>query len=273
MNRISQTIPYQYDTVFSPFKAEEFAYALEYIALQGFTGVEIAVAHPKRVDGSKLYRQLESFGLSATTLSTGQAYALDGLCLSSFDEEVRKRSVELIAEHTDLSAYLGYPCVTVGLIRGKLEKGDKRILLENLKASLIKCVEYAFKRGVTLQLEPICKAETLLINSTAEALAFLYELGNPENLGILYDTYHSWHEDGDMTDAIKAAAGKITNVHFADSNRGLPGSGEINFDAVYKAIKSTGYKGAYALETLSIPSADHVKIHGAVSIMSIIYSG
>ena len=272
MNKISQTVPYQYDTVFSPFKAEEFAYALEYIALQGFTGVEIAVAHPGQVNGSKLYKQLESFGLSATTLSTGQAYALDGLCLSSFDEDIRKRSVALMAEHVDLSSCLGFPCVTVGLIRGKLEKGDKRILLENLKTSLMQCVEYAFKRGVTLQLEPICRAETLLINNTGEALAFLNELGNPENLGILYDTYHSWHEDDEMTEAIKAAAGKITNVHFADSNRGMPGTGAIDFSAVYEAIKSTGYKGAYALETLSIPSAEHVKMHGAFSIMSIIHT-
>lgn len=157
MNRISQTIPYQYDTVFSPFRAKEFAYALEYIALQGFTGVELAIAHPGQVDGLKLYRQLESFGLSATTLSTGQAYALDGLCLSSFDEEIRKRSVKLITEHVDLSASLGYPCVTIGLLRGKLEKGDKHMLLDNLKTTLMQCVEYAFKRGVTLQLEPICR--------------------------------------------------------------------------------------------------------------------
>jgi sugar phosphate isomerase/epimerase len=273
MNKISQTLPYQYDTVFSPFRAKEFAYALEYIALQGFTGVEIAVAHPGQVDGSKLYNLLESFGLSATTLSTGQAYDLDGLCLSSFDEEIRKRSVELMAEHVDLSACLGYPCVTVGLIRGKLEKGDKRNLLENLKTSLMKCVEYAFKHGVTLQLEPICRAETLLINNISEALTFLNELDDPENLGILYDTYHSWRENEAMTDAVKAAAGRITNVHFADSNRGLPGTGTINFGEVYEAIKNTGYKGAYALETLTIPSADHVKIHSAVSIMSIINVG
>jgi len=273
MNKISQTIPYQYDTVFSPFKANEFAYALEYIALQGFTGVELAVAHPGQVDGSKLYNLVKSFGLSITTLSTGQAYALDGLCLSSFDEEIRKRTVRLMEEHVELSACLGYPCVTVGLIRGKLEKGDKRILLENFKTALMQCVEYAFRRGVTLQLEPICRAETMLINNINEALDFLYKLGNPENLGILYDTYHSWREDGIMTDAIKDAAGKITNVHFADSNRGLPGSGEIDFREVYEAIKSTGYKGAYALETLSIPSADHVKMHSAVSIMSIIKAG
>jgi len=273
MNRISQTIPYQYDTVFSPFKAKEFAYALEYIALQGFTGVELAVARPGQVDDSKLYRQLESFGLSATTLSTGQAYALDGLCLSSFDEGIRKRSVKLITEHVDLSACLDYPCVTVGLIRGKLEKGDKQMLLDNLKTALMQCVEHAFRRGVTLQLEPICRAETLLINTTSEALAFLNELGNPENLGILYDTYHSWHENEAMTDVIKAAAGKITNVHFADSNRGLPGSGEIKFCEVYEAIKSTGYEGAYALETLCIPSADYVKMNGAVSIMSIVNAG
>ncbi len=168
---------------------------------------------------------------------------------------------------------MGYPCITIGLIRRKREKGDKDLMWDNLKSTVMSCVEYAFKRNVNLQLEPICKAETLLINNMQEALDFLTELGNPENLGILYDTYHSWIEDDGMTEAITAAGGKITNVHIADSNRGMPGTGEIDFYSVKEALRSIGYRGAYALETLSIPSADHVKMHGANSIMGMLKVG
>jgi sugar phosphate isomerase/epimerase len=126
---------------------------------------------------------------------------------------------------------------------------------------MLPCVELAKKRGVTLQVEPINSAETTMIHSTYDGLAFLKELGDPENVGILYDTYHSNLEDGDMLAAIRAAAGRITNVHLADSHRGLPGYGTIDFKAVYREIQATRYKGAYALETLSIPSPEFVNAH------------
>ncbi len=266
MNRIAQTVPYQYDTIFSPFKVNEFSYALEFLAEQGFNGVELAIAYPSQVNVSKLIKQVESNNLVVTTISTGQIYGLEGLYMSSFDEDIRNRSINIVKEHIDLSTGLGHPYVTIGLIRGKLEKGDKTELLDNFRAALMPCVEYAYKQNVVLQIEPICKAETVLINSVSEALQFMGELGNPENLGLLYDTYHSFLEDGGMLKAVAQAAGRITNVHFSDSNRGLPGSDTINFKSVYEAIQKTGYQGAYTLETLSIPSEEYVRKNFAASI-------
>lgn len=270
MNILSQTIPLQYDTIFSPFKASEFSYALSYLEGQKFSGVELAVAYPEMVDTSKLLKELKKYNLAVTTLSTGQIYGLKGFFLSSSDDSIRLQAIKTVKEHVELSVMLGYPPVTIGLIRGKLEKDVFTILLDNLKASLMECVEYAYKRNVVLQIEPICKAETVLINSTYDALTLLNSLGNPENLGLLYDTYHSNIEDSDMISAIKAAAGKITNVHFSDSHRGLPGYGTIDFHRIYKALIDTGYKGAIVLETLCIPTVDFVKENFAASIYKII---
>lgn len=269
MNRISQTVPYQVDTVFSPFKAAEFSGALAFLEQAGFTGVELAIAYPDRVDFDALNRQLEGHHLVATTLSTGQIYGLEGLFLASFDKEIRSRATAVVNGHIELSAKIGFPVVTVGLLRGKLEQGDASALLRNFKEALLPSVELAKKRGVMLQIEPINAAETVMIHSTYEGLAFLRELGDPENVGILYDTYHSNLEDGDMVEAIRAAAGRITNVHLADSHRGLPGYGSINFKAVFEAVQSTSYQGAYALETLAIPSPEFVNAHCFESVRSI----
>ena len=269
MNKISQTIPYQFDTVFSPFKAAEFSGALAFLEQAGFTGIELAIAYPDEVVTDALQKQLEAHHLTATALSTGQIYGLKGLFLSSFDEEIRKQAAAVLNGHIELSAKLGFPVVTVGLMRGKLEQGDKQLLIHNLKEAMLPCVELAKKRGVMLQMEPINSAETVIIHSTNDGLAFLKELGDPENVGILYDTYHSNLEDGDMLAAIRAAAGRITNVHLADSHRGLPGYGTIDFKAVYREIQATGYKGAYALETLSIPSPEFVNAHCYESVRAI----
>jgi sugar phosphate isomerase/epimerase len=270
MNKISQTIPNQFDTIFSPFKAEEFEDALAFLKDAGFTGVELAVAHPGLVDVDKLNRQVAGRNLSVTSISTGQAYDKYGISLSSFDEERRGEAVKFVKGHIDISERTGFPVVTVGLLRGKIERGDKASLMRNLKEAMFRCVEYASSRGVRLQLEPINRSETTLINNTSEALDFLEELGNPKNLGILYDTYHSNLEDGDMIRSIKAASGKIMNVHLADSHRGLPGYGNIDFLSIYETIQETGYDGAYALETLSVPSIEFVKEHCFESVSAFI---
>ncbi|MDL2257680.1 sugar phosphate isomerase/epimerase [Eubacteriales bacterium OttesenSCG-928-K08] len=269
MNKISQTVPMQYDTIFSPFKADEFDHALSFLEEKGFSGVELAVAYPKKVNTSELNKKLNAHNLAATTLSTGQIYGLEGLFLSSFDDNVRKNTIDIVKGHIELSAEIGLPVVTIGLLRGKLEQGEISDLLDNFKRGLMPCVEYAFKLGVKLQVEPINKQETVLINSVKQCLDFLRELGDPENVGILYDAYHSDLEDGDMLAAIKAAAGRIFNVHLADSHRGLPGYGDIDFPAMYKAIQATGYTGAYALETLVIPSVEFVNEHCYQSVVDI----
>jgi len=270
MNILSQTVPLQFDTGFSPFRAEEFDGALAFLEKTGFTGVELAIARPNEVDADALLQKLRARHLTATTLSTGQAYAIDGLCLSSFDAGVRKAAAAAVKAHVELSAKIGGPPVTVGLLRGKLEQGEKAKLLDNLREALIPCIAHAREYGVTLQIEPICGAETVLLNTVRETLDFLETLGDSGNAGILYDTYHSYLEDGDMAAAIRAAGGRITNVHLADSHRGLPGYGNIDFGAVVCALNAVGYSGAYALETLVTPDREFINAHCYESIAKIL---
>jgi len=266
MNKLSQTVPIQYDTGFSPYAAADWRAAFADVAAKGLTGVEIAVAYPDLIDAVDVLNEANKNALAITTISTGQVYALEGAYLTAPEAEKRKRAQEILRGHIDLSEKLGRPPVTVGLIRGKLEPGEKSALLALLGEALAPLCAYAAERGVTLQIEAINKSETNLLNSTWEALTFLEALGSPISLGLLYDTYHSYLEDGDLCAAIRAAGKKITNVHLADSHRGLPGEGAIDFGAVYSTLMEIGYESAIALETLCVPSREHVLDHYAESI-------
>ncbi len=266
MNTLSQTVPIQYDTVFSPYAAAHWREAFADVAKNGLTGVEIAVAYPERADAADVLNEAKKNGLAITTISTGQIYGLGGLYLTSPDAEIRERAVEVVRGHIDLAAKLGFPPVTIGLLRGKLEPGAKEELEALLAHTLAPLCAYAEEKGVTLQIEAINRKETSIINSTKEVLAFIERMGNPKSLGLLFDTYHSNLEDGDTIATARLAAGKITNVHLADSHRGLPGEGTIDFPAVCRAIKEGGYTGAFALETLSVPTREHVLAHYAASI-------
>jgi sugar phosphate isomerase/epimerase len=266
MNILSQTVPIQFDTGFSPYSADKWREAFTDVAAKGLTGVEIAVAYPDRADAAEILSHANRNHLVVTTISTGQIYGLDWLYLTAPEESVRVRAAQVVRAHVDLSVKIGRPNVTVGLLRGKLEPGSKEELEDRLAATLIPLCDYAGERGVKLQLEAINRAETTIVNSMAQCLAFMGKLGNPESLGILYDTYHSNLEDEDMLEAVRAAKGRIFNVHLADSHRGLPGEGNIDFPAVCKAIRETGYKGAFALETLCVPTKEHILEHYALSI-------
>jgi sugar phosphate isomerase/epimerase len=273
MNIISQTVPVQYDTVFSPYAAAEWTAAFFDVARKGFTGVEIAVAYPGEIDAARVAAEAEKYALAVTTISTGQVYALEGAFFTANDAEKRERAREIIRGHIDLSAKLGFPPVTIGLIRGKLETREKTALLAQLRESLPPLCAYAAEKGVTLQLEPINKGETAFLNSMEECLAFMETLGNPASLGILYDTHHSYLEDASMPAAIRAAKGKITNVHLSDSHRGLPGEGAIDFRAVIKTLTEIGYSGAIALETMCVPSREHVLANYANAMGSLLNNG
>lgn len=256
MNYLSQTVPLQYDTAFSPYAAVGWRAAFDDLHRKGFTGVEIAVAYPDRIDAEELCRHARTNGLAITTISTGQVFGRDGLFLAAADPEIRARAMAVVRGHIDLSARIGRPHVTVGLLRGRPEEGAAALPL--FAEAILSLANYAEKRDVMLQIEPINRAETTLLNSTAETLSFLHRLGDPKSVGILFDAYHANIGEGDIAAAIRAAAGRITNFHIADSHRGLPGDGTIDFPMILAAVLDTGYTGAFALEALCLPSREYV---------------
>lgn len=268
MNRLSQTVAIQYDSGFSPYEAAQWRTAFADLAEKGLTGVEVAVAYPDRVDAAELLAVAQSNALAITTISTGQICGLEGVFLTAPEAEKRACASEILMGQIALSRQIGRPPVTVGLIRANPKQQDHSGSRELLAQELAPLWAFAAEQGVILQLEPINRQECPLLSSTADALAFLEELGNPPALGILYDTFHSYLEDGNMAAAIHAAGGRITNVHLSDSHRGLPGEGNIPFTAVREALEKIGYQGAFALETLCVPFREHVLLHYADSLFA-----
>lgn len=264
MNRLSQIVPLQHDSIVSPYPAAGWRAAFADLGRKGFTGVEIAVTYPERIDVPALCRAAAENHLAVTTISTGQSYWEEGISLTAPDPAVRARAAAIVRGHVDLSARIGHPPVTIGLLRGQPEDGAAA--LELLAQELLPLAAYAAGRGVVLQVEPIRRIETTLLNSTAETLAFLHRLGDPANVGVLFDTFNSSLEDGDVAAAARLAAGRITNLHVVDSDCTLPGCGTLDLPAVLAAALEAGYAGAFTLETLNLPSREYVLEHEAEAL-------
>jgi len=246
----SVIVPVQDPTSFSPFSPKEGLEAnLVKASQSGYDGVELAITDSSRIDIAEVKRLLSRYNLAMPAITTGQAYTIEGLSLTSSNKEVRRRTIWRIKEHIRLARELD-AVVIIGLIRGK--RGDEEargFLIETLTT----CA--SFDNRVRLVLEPLNRYETELINTMDEALEIVRQIGI-ENMGILFDTFHANIEEVSIGESIQKANGRLFNFHIADSNPWVPGYGHLDFKEISRALSKIEYRGFGSLESLSKPSPE-----------------
>lgn len=127
--------------------------------------------------------------------------------------------------------------------------GDsKQPYWEQSVKSMREIIKTAEDCGVTYCVEAVNRFETCLINTAAEALAYIQEIDSP-NIGVLLDTYHMNIEEDSLGDAIRlVGADRLKSFHTGDNNRRAPGRGHINWDEVFGALAHIGYTGPIVSE-------------------------
>lgn len=243
------SVSVQYDSAFSPFPARQFPDALAWARESGFDGVELILCDPQEADPQALGEALAANGLRAAAIATGQAAGLRGLSLASADAQIRHAAERRLLAHVALAARVGFPGVTIGSLLCPAALWRKGIGAQLLK-QVDSIADYAAGKGVRLNIEAINRYESGLLHTVAEVLDFLRALGDPSNVGVLFDTFHANIEEADMASAVRAAGKRLFHVHFADSNRRLPRKGHIDFAPIAAALRETGYAGFISLENL-----------------------
>lgn len=258
MIKFSATLTAQYDTDFSPFKAEEFDTGLLWAQESGFDGVEICIANYDNLDVLRLKEKLNAHSLGCSTISTGQARMMEDISLLHKNPDQSKKAEQRILQHIDAAVILESK-VTIGLLRGigTLENSDAE--LNQLAKKLDPIINHAQKRGVTLLLEAINRYETALLNSAESTYDFIVKkLGQPSQLDMLWDVFHANIEDPSIVGAIDYIKTVLGHVHFADSNRHFPGYGHLDFGAIYNKLKAVNYDGYISFECLNLPTKEAV---------------
>ena len=117
--------------------------------------------------------------------------------------------------------------------------------------------DVAAPHGITLIVEPL---NTLVnhagyyLNYTREAFEIMREVSSP-NVKILFDIYHVQIMEGNLIDTIRKNIAQIAHFHVGDvPGRHEPGTGEINYGNVFKAIGELGFRQFVAMEYM--PSKD-----------------
>jgi len=86
------------------------------------------------------------------------------------------------------------------------------------------------------------------LDSSEEGLRIVEEVASPA-VGLLYDVYHMQIMEGNLIATIRRNVDAIYHVHIGDvPGRHEPGTGEINYANVLRALDEAGYDGWCGME-------------------------
>ena len=114
-------------------------------------------------------------------------------------------------------------------------------LVENLVYAADKLADL----DVTILLEAVNMRDVpgFFINQSSQALATIFAVDRP-SVKLQYDCYHMQIMEGDLIPTMERLKDYIGHIQFADTpGRHEPGTGEINFPNIFKALDAMGYDG------------------------------
>ncbi len=217
----------------------------------GFDILELSIENPALIDVARVKKAVKDNQLEPIVCG---AFGLDrNLC--SPDLRIVENAKAYIRWLIDAAAELGSPLVcgpmysAVG--KDHLEDENARKNEWDLAvAGVQEMAQYAQPKGVRLALETLNRFETDMLNVVSQGLEFINQTGM-DNVGFHLDTFHMHLEEKNSGDAIRAAGKKIFHFHACENDRGVPGTGQVHWNVVARALKDVGYDGPVVIESFT----------------------
>jgi D-psicose/D-tagatose/L-ribulose 3-epimerase len=89
-----------------------------------------------------------------------------------------------------------------------------------------------------------------MLNVVSQGNDFIDQTGM-DNVGFHLDTFHMHLEEKNSGDAIRAAGDRVFHFHACENDRGVPGTGQVHWDEVAKALKEIRYDGPVVIESFT----------------------
>ncbi len=234
---------------------------LEKAAKLGFDGVELPVFTPGEVDVAATKKALDDNGLSCT-MCTVLAPEQN---LISDDAKHRQAGIDHLTKAIELLAALGGDVICgpmyspvgalVGRGRNDAEWGRAVECLQKVGKTAESC-------NVTVTLEPLNRFETYFLNIAADAVKLCKEVGS-DAVKVHLDTFHCHIEEKDTPAAIRATGAMLGHFHACENDRGIPGSGQVDWDGVFAALRDGKYDGWLTMESF-VPAIKELAAAAAI---------
>lgn len=219
----------------------------------GYDYIEIALLDPWKVDVDLTKDLLQEFKLRAHA-SLGLSAATD---VTSTNNSIISKGDELLRKATDVLAAIGGKelCGVIYCALGKYPGPASKHNRDNSIAAMQRLADYAADKDININLEVVNRYETNIMNTGMEGLAFLDEVDRP-NAYLHLDTYHMNIEEDGMEKSVLAAKERLGYVHIGESHRGYLGTGNVDFDSFFNALKKISYQGPITFESFSSEVVD-----------------
>ncbi len=212
-------------------------------AEHGLEVIEFPLLVPEGVDAPHSRKLFEKYGIEPTA----------SLCLPEdrMAAEKPEAAEAFVRKALDKASEVGAKFlggVTFGALGYRSGKPPQAYEYDNIVKALKPVARHARKLGITLGIEPCNRYETHLLNTSAQAMKMLEMIGEP-NVTIHFDTYHMNIEEKGIGEGFRASAGKCSYIHLSESDRGVPGTGTIDWADMFRALRDIGFEGKLVVES------------------------
>ena len=230
--------------------SEDDLWVIEKADYLGFQVIDFAIAHPAMFPTKKVIEALGKTQLIPVTTTT---LGMDTNPISP-DPKVRKTAVVHMKRIVDVSKALGAK-VTGGVNYAGWGYLTKKMKTKQEWEWSVSCMrevaEYAMVVYPKLKIcvEPCNRFETHFINTALEGVEYCKAVGIP-NMGVHLDCLHMSHEENNFTDPVRTCGKQYLGyVHVNENQRGIPGTGMVNFHEFFNALEDIDYDGYCVIES------------------------
>ena len=217
----------------------------------GFDLIEVPVFEPADLDGAKLAVALRESGLASSVCT---AFPPDRSFISD-DPAARLRARDHLVAAIDLAAAMGAthvigPQGSEWGYRQLVSPDERRRQVELCAEGLREVADHAMAAGVVLEYECLNRYEIGFVNTIEEGMQVIRAVDRPSQ-GIMVDTFHANIEEKSLSGAVEMAGDHLKYVHTADTYRGVPGTGHLDWDELVTALRRVNYDGPVVIETFN----------------------
>lgn len=212
----------------------------------GFDGIELPLINLRPTADLEIRRALEKNRLECTFCSV----IPPELNAISDDAEIRKKTAQHLKSCVETVAEMGGKLIAgplyapVGYLPGRRRTPDEWKRAVECFQKLGPALDQS---GVTVAIEPLNRYETYFLNTVSDTVRLCREIDHPK-VGVLFDTYHANIEEKEIADALRQAGSYLRHVHSCENDRGVPGSGHIEWRGFSDALREIRYDGWLTIE-------------------------
>ncbi|NNG06022.1 MAG: sugar phosphate isomerase/epimerase [Inquilinus sp.] len=212
--------------------------------------VEIPLLRPDEIDVAATVALAARHGVAVTcSLGLPQHATLPDHPAEA--EAFLKNALE-VAARLDSPCLTGVTYSTIGKLTGAPPTDAE---YATIARALKPVARHAASLGLELGLEPCNRYETHLLNQGRQAVELIERIGE-DNVFVHLDTYHMNIEEKGFAPAIEAVGRHCRYVHLSESDRGVPGTGTVDWDGVFAGLAAIGYAGDMVLESFMVMHPD-----------------